>query len=461
MEEEHQTETDTVKSRFIKVGTLLKEQMTIPPYQRPYVWTHVHVEQLLSDILAARDKRHASYLIGSVILHENPDTERLDIVDGQQRITTICLILKALNAKCSMPELKFAHTDSISHIRENFNYITTWRDQNLGEADYRSFSYYLQRKCMLVEIKVKRLAEAFQLFETQNGRGKPLEAYNLLKAYHLRAMPDEAESSKRECDIRWEAAASFTDVQNRHTDLLRTIINEHLYRTRLWSRGYDAGRFSKNDIDEFKGLTVGNDDAIKFPYQNIILLQLAKDLQYKTKPRFNTGDPDNVDPFSSINQPIINGNPFFDYVETYVEIYKRMFLETDQPLLPDFHKFYRKYCKEYPGAHRTGDGYIRQMFKSAVMLVIDRFGEEGLMQTYRDLYAVIYSTRLHKRQVRYSTMTRQESGGRIFRLITHAKTIADLRELRQEANAVRDNLPADDKLFNAPVVKEGICTPLC
>ena len=38
------------------------------------------------------------------------------------------------------------------------------------------------------ELKVVAFNEAFQMFESQNGRGKELEAYNLLKAYHIRAM---------------------------------------------------------------------------------------------------------------------------------------------------------------------------------------------------------------------------------------------------------------------------------
>lgn len=54
----------------------------------------------------------------------------------------------------------------------------------------------MQTECEFVVIKVKELAEAFQMFESQNGRGKDLEAYNLLKAYHIRAMENDSQSEK-------------------------------------------------------------------------------------------------------------------------------------------------------------------------------------------------------------------------------------------------------------------------
>ncbi len=70
---------------------------------------------------------------------------------------------------------------------------------------------------------VKRLSEAFQLFETQNGRGKPLEAYNRLKAYHIRAMVDAERKDKIECDVRWEDAALYSDKQKISIDLSKPM----------------------------------------------------------------------------------------------------------------------------------------------------------------------------------------------------------------------------------------------
>ena len=76
------------------VKQMLEENMQIPPYQRPYRWSHKNVKQLLEDIAANMNAGKRAYRIGSVILYKNKD-EVHEIVDGQQRITTLLLLAKA------------------------------------------------------------------------------------------------------------------------------------------------------------------------------------------------------------------------------------------------------------------------------------------------------------------------------------------------------------------------------
>ena len=283
--------------------------------------------------------------------------------------------------------------------------------------------------------------EAFQLFETQNGRGKELEAYNLLKAYHIRAMVSSSRKEKIDCDVRWEDAAIYTNKNNAPRDLLRQLINEHLYRCRLWSRSEDAGRFSKQHVDEFKGFTIDRDAPIEFAYQNSLvqqqiatnLMQLMNTGLLKVKSRFNHGDPDNISPFANINQLIVNGKPFFDWVETYIEIYKRIFMQPDSSQLSGFKDFYRSFCK-YEGSQRSGDSYIRDVYKSAIILIFDRFGEKGVNHLYKAVYICLYRIRLEKKQVRYATMSSHSSSGWIFAQINHAKSISDLSEIINRAS---------------------------
>lgn len=184
---ENSVESD-VDARKIKVSDLMSlPNLHIPEYQRPYRWTTKNVEQLFADINNARANGKQDYLIGSVIIHKKEDNT-LDIVDGQQRITTLYLIAKALNYKDPLPHLAFNHTDSFFHIHENNAFIHEWVKLNLAKSDRQNFLDYIFGNCQVVKVTVKQLREAFQLFETQNGRGKELEAYNLLKAYHIRAM---------------------------------------------------------------------------------------------------------------------------------------------------------------------------------------------------------------------------------------------------------------------------------
>lgn len=453
------------------LGLLTLKNLCIPEYQRPYRWTEKNVMQLLQDINASRISGKLDYMIGSVILHDNIEQDcKLNIVDGQQRITTICLILKALaayavkDADIDLPDLKYNHSDSFIHIRDNYQFIKDWIEINIAESDRKGFTDYLLRNCKMMQITVKKLTEAFQLFETQNGRGKPLEAYNLLKAYHIRAMSESPRNDKVECDVRWEEAALFHDRRSvdgdGRIDLLKQVINEHLYRIRLWSRGSNAYAFSRKEVDEFKGLSIGSDNMLEFAYQNILLqqqislgmMQLMNSCMFKIKSRFEHGDPENMSPFVSINQLMCNGKTFFDYIETYVEVYKRLFVQSTSSQLAVFKDFYQKMCK-YPGCHRSGDGYLRQVYKSAVMLTFDRFGEKGVLYLYEPLYLCLYQFRLKHIQVKYQGLCKNDAVGWIFTTIQNAKSLTDLSPIKSEASRTSnievkfDNVPPEMKAF--------------
>lgn len=125
---------EDLDARKVTVQELLSSHgLEIPDYQRPYRWTERNVEQLLQDVNDALKDGKRDYLIGSVILHREGDG--LDIVDGQQRLTTLCLILKALRSNVALPELKFDHAESFFHIRENFRFIAKWINDNItGET---------------------------------------------------------------------------------------------------------------------------------------------------------------------------------------------------------------------------------------------------------------------------------------------------------------------------------------
>jgi uncharacterized protein with ParB-like and HNH nuclease domain len=77
---------------------VLTEQICyeIPPYQRPYSWERDNVEQLLQDVWDACENSEQEYFIGSLITIEKELDSRYEVVDGQQRLTTLNLILARL-----------------------------------------------------------------------------------------------------------------------------------------------------------------------------------------------------------------------------------------------------------------------------------------------------------------------------------------------------------------------------
>ena len=436
-----------------------KEMMlSIPHYQRPYRWNTKNVRQLLEDILTNRSAGKERYRIGSVILYKNCEESTLDIVDGQQRITTLLLLAKAMEEQDNsftalLDKLEYKHNDSRYNIVHNYKYITEWIGEHTSlTAD---FWHYIKEKCEFVVIVVNDLSEAFQMFDSQNGRGKELEAYNLLKAYHIRAMDQDTHEQKVACDKRWEAATMYdatpSDSSDPNIDVLKQIFDEQLYRGRMWSKGHVAHKFTKADIDEFKGFTIDKNHNILFPFQNPSLLHYLTEKFYRnilagtmaTQPRFNYGDSENIDPFVSITQQIVNGKSFFDYVETYVEIYKQLFIQLKSFQLREFKEFFYTYCLNYDKelkecnselyfkpegyADRSGDTYLREAYKTVVMLLFDKFGENGLNKYYKVLYKLIYCERVVSSQVRRDGVAKLPLP--IIAVINQAQNLADLIEL--------------------------------
>lgn len=433
---------DKITAEIKKVIKVLDDQMEIPNYQRPYRWTENNVRLLLEDITHSWKEEKSSYRIGSVILN-NKDV-KLNIVDGQQRITTILLVLKSLGSDVGdglRNSLQYKHQDSLNSIIRNKKFIDLWLQENIGN-DAKSFEKYILEYCEFVEIKVSDLTEAFQMFDSQNGRGKELEAYNLLKAYHIRAMESNSFEEKIACDKTWEGAARYQSNKesNQVSDLLRQLINEQLYRTRLWSRKETALEFNKKQIKEFKGITISKNHPVNFPYQNRELLQFVMQNYFRSfgvalngvKSRFKQSSPENISPFALLNQNIVNGKDFFDYTETYVEIYKRLF-NSEYDEMKEFKKFIQKNCK-YSGSHRDGDKYLFELYKSLIMLLFDKFGEEGVEKYHKILYLLVYRLRLEKEQVRYTSVADYPIQNKAFNIIENAQTYSDLNRLEKMAN---------------------------
>lgn len=160
----------------------------------------------------------------------------------------------------------------------------------------------------------------------------------------------------------------------------------------------------------------------------------------KVKGRFIHGDSGNINPFVNITQLILNGKAFFEYVETYVEIYKRLFMQLESSQLIDFKRFYKDHCIYESYNWRKGDGYIREVYKSAIMMTFDRFGEMGVNDIYKELYMCIYRYRLEKKQIRYETMAKSSNTGWIFQTIQNAKSLSDLHLIKHKALIAQNNL---------------------
>lgn len=123
---------DNRKAEAISVGDLLKRtyQYFIPNYQRGYRWTSLEVKTLLRDIEeASKDKKHC---LQPLVLKKR-EKDKYTVIDGQQRLTTISIILAWCNQKekatCKRPSIEYeTRTGSLSFL-ENI------KDKTKGDAE--------------------------------------------------------------------------------------------------------------------------------------------------------------------------------------------------------------------------------------------------------------------------------------------------------------------------------------
>ncbi|GAA1662824.1 DUF262 domain-containing protein [Catellatospora bangladeshensis] len=82
-------------------------KFSIPEYQRPYAWDKEQAEQLLDDLAEALDRdTEEPYFLGSIVLVKQPNRPPAEVIDGQQRITTLSLLLAVLRDLTDNDELR-------------------------------------------------------------------------------------------------------------------------------------------------------------------------------------------------------------------------------------------------------------------------------------------------------------------------------------------------------------------
>lgn len=108
----------------------------IPEYQRPYAWSDEQIVTLFEDLWDfasnMNDNSQTTYFLGSVVSYENENGEQ-EIIDGQQRITSLFLLLRAIYTKLTMPDAKTKEAQNFINQIEP----ALWRTDKLtGEVDY-------------------------------------------------------------------------------------------------------------------------------------------------------------------------------------------------------------------------------------------------------------------------------------------------------------------------------------
>ncbi|MDK4685655.1 DUF262 domain-containing protein [Kingella negevensis] len=360
------------------IQSIFQLPLHIPHYQRPYKWQAKHILQLLQD-LQHHHENNIIYRIGTVVLHN--DSSRHEIVDGQQRLITLSLIVYALTGKQNgLLAEKLNHSTSRHNVVQNYQFIQHYCRENFIE-NKQNFANYILQTCEMVCVTLDNLDEAFQFFDSQNARGKPLEPYDLLKAYHLREMQQcrLPESQIFPCVERWEHTALLSPQEIN----LHKIISKTLFPLRRWHERESGEHFTIQQLDTFKGVS----SQQHYPYL------MATKFAYP-----------HIQAAFQINQVLLNGKYFFDFIEYYRDHYRHIFDKHTGKLsqissLADIHDYLQHH-------HGTGKGmsFLRQLFECTVLLYVDKFGEIQLDRVIRKIFVWVYQMRLTYQRIEFASV---------------------------------------------------------
>ncbi|WP_156482663.1 DUF262 domain-containing protein, partial [Dietzia cinnamea] len=307
-----------------KVGDLLREEnVRIPDYQRPYKWNVRNVAQLVDDVQIFMHR--GAYRLGSIILHEDEDHD-LNIVDGQQRFVTFVLIAHALGCAGSKQidqkslvghtVSEYGLTTTHERLTENSAYLRETIDRWTA-TDRDAFTSFFLQSCEVVVLRLVNIDEAFQMFDSQNTRGKALDPTDLLKAFHIREMDSEtvSEDTRRQMVALWEAIKPAE---------VSALFSDYLFKIKRWSTGRDVpdGGMRTADIDAFKGVRKSDPQNSHNHWARPLLYakNFTEDFRQENAALVRFGMLKPVDYPHQIDQPIINGETFFTFVRHYHEL---------------------------------------------------------------------------------------------------------------------------------------------
>lgn len=281
----------------------------IPDYQRAYVWDTDQVRDLLDDTISAyRENKEAQYFLGSMVLKINEKFENnvsyteYELLDGQQRITTVFLILACMRDMLtdypqyqnSLAGFVYQAEDAIlqqpERMRIIFNIRSDVRDfvnehikplhgtcdsallkdkmqakdvnisiRNMANAmlvahefleenksDIIGYLSYFLNKVLMIYVATEELQDAFQLFTVLNNRGVKLSSSDILKAENLKEL---SAADRTSWATRWEEMETyFGEDFDKFLSHIRTILVKKKQTTTLLKE-FDEFVYSNQEYD--------------------------------------------------------------------------------------------------------------------------------------------------------------------------------------------------------------------
>ncbi|MGL2458349.1 DUF262 domain-containing protein [Helicobacter pylori] len=252
----------TVNDFFALTGTIF----SIPVYQRNYTWEEENCEKLLQDIVSISQNKKMHFM-GSItyILHLIDDEKSLRqlqefvIIDGQQRITTLMLLLKAIETKIQNEGIKKEidgllnlagqrlrlkpiksdkeafdlvmqnrshELQGVSHIRDNYRFFTKELDKYL-EKGYRIeeiYGAFLRLKIVAIGLELGE-DDPQVVFESINATGVQLKGLDLIRNYLM--MGENSDRQKHLYETYWMPLENWLGEKDLN-DFIKTYLRIYL-----------------------------------------------------------------------------------------------------------------------------------------------------------------------------------------------------------------------------------------
>ncbi len=373
-----------------------KYRFTIPNYQRPYSWTTEQTGELLDDLLYAVKQSNdlegaAPYFLGSVVIVKNDTSPKAEIVDGQQRITTLTILLCALRDLAGAsgpqidiyirtPDMPFAGIeghfrltvrdrdsrffqdniqkigklkpfisrppadlpDSQQRMHENAKHI--WQELlKLDEKQRDALTGFIIQHCYLVVVSTTDQDSAYRIFSVLNDRGLDLSPTDILKANIIGGLEVDSRSDYTET---WEGIEE--DLTREGFRSLFTHVRMIYMKDK--ARGELNKEFQENVLKDLNGKEF-IDDVLR-PY---------------------------ADAFERVAFPSPNGS---EEANLYLENLGRL---DNSDWIPPAMEFF----KRNPGNQASGLRFLRDLERLAYGLFIRRSDINRRIRRYADLLRAI------------------------------------------------------------------------
>lgn len=276
----------------ISVGDLFEATSfyRVPSYQRPFSWDKDNFDDLIDDIVSA--DKSATYFLGTVVWHVESGNCRA-IVDGQQRITSLLVLIACLrdivqdegvkselHSNIQQPEVKTKQIpsrlritvkDSIAFdkiVASQGGTLNSYAEKDFSEPEWRyvvasrsfheklkllsqenleELTQFILGKCTLIFLSATSFEDAFRLFEIVNDRGKQLRRIDVLKSKNISPDVIPQNEIRDQVAAKWESLESELGERNFESVffLLRLILVKDKPQsdilTEFEKRVFDAG----------------------------------------------------------------------------------------------------------------------------------------------------------------------------------------------------------------------------